>query len=242
MARTGLPNPYTGDVVKTGLEMAAVAVVILTPDDLVKLRPDLLLDEDDVDERELRGQARPNVYYEAGFADAIGKERTLIVEIGNPKPFSDAAGRHVVRYDGSAGKRNALAERLRVAGLTLDTTGEDWLTVGDLDSALRAAAEAVQSLDKQSLPSKIDASKVIEQLDSLLLVHQSMKDTSEYEDLSDLPEESIELVIRAQTILDRFAADSSYAAEVAKVANEPANIRIPVLVAAMRAYRSNLSE
>jgi Predicted nucleotide-binding protein containing TIR-like domain len=44
--RTGVPNPYTGDVVVTGLRMADTAIVIITPDDLVKLRPDLLYDDD----------------------------------------------------------------------------------------------------------------------------------------------------------------------------------------------------
>jgi hypothetical protein len=36
---------------------------------------------------------------------------------------SDAAGRHVVRYDGTPGKRHAFAERLRLAGLIVDTQG-----------------------------------------------------------------------------------------------------------------------
>lgn len=132
VAKTGLPSPYVGEVVEAGLRLADVALVLLTPDDIVHLRDDLLRDDDAQIEREDAGQARPNVHYEAGFADAIGRSRTVIVEMGSVKPFSDAAGRHVVRYDGSAAKRNALAERLRVAGANPDTSGSDWLSAGDL--------------------------------------------------------------------------------------------------------------
>ena len=43
-------------------------------------------DRDGPDEREFRGQARPNVYYEAGIADASWT-RSDLVEVGNPKPL-----------------------------------------------------------------------------------------------------------------------------------------------------------
>lgn len=145
VAKTGLPNPYVGDVVEAGLWMADAAVVIMTPDDLVRLRPDLLEDRDREDERRIQGQARPNVIYEAGFADAIGRERSVLVEIGDVKSFSDATGRHVVRYDGSAAKRNSLADRLALAGLEVDKTGEEWLTVGELAEAVADARDAVES-------------------------------------------------------------------------------------------------
>lgn len=144
VARTGQPSPYVGEVVMTGLSMAGAAVVLLTPDDLVQLRPDLTNADDPVLERETCGQARPNVFYEAGIADALARERTVIVEIGNVKPFSDVSGRHVVRYDGSAPKRNALAERLRVAGLTVNTSGTDWLGEGDVTPSIEAADHAIK--------------------------------------------------------------------------------------------------
>ena len=145
VAKTGLPNPYIGDVVIAGLRMADAAVVLLTPDDLVALRADLVHDEDGTLERELQGQARPNVFYEAGIADALGRERTIIIEIGPTKPFSDVSGRHVLRYDGTAAKRNALAERLRVAGLEPDTSASDWLGAGDVTSAVTKARTALEA-------------------------------------------------------------------------------------------------
>lgn len=132
VARTGTPNPYVGDVVEAGLRLAQAAVVLFTGDDMVTLREGLRREGDADVESQPLGQARPNVYYEAGFADALGRERTLLVELGDVKPFSDAAGRHVVRLDGSAAKRHAFASRLRLTGLEVDTDGQDWLTAGDL--------------------------------------------------------------------------------------------------------------
>jgi predicted nucleotide-binding protein len=143
--RTGVPNPYTGDVVATGLRMADAALVIITPDDVVRLRPDLLYEDDGEVERKIHGQARPNVIYEAGYADALGRNRTLIIEIGKSKPFSDIAGRNTLHYDGSPAKRKELAQRLRLAGLEPDTEGDDWLTRGDVTVAINKADNAIKA-------------------------------------------------------------------------------------------------
>lgn len=145
VAKTGLPAPYIGDVVVAGLQMADVAVIILSADDIVRLRQDLARDSDGDNERLFQGQARPNVFYEAGIADALGRERTLLVEVGDVKSFSDVSGRHVLRYDGSAPKKNALAERLKVAGLEVDTGGSDWLTKGDVTASVLAARTAIDA-------------------------------------------------------------------------------------------------
>jgi len=152
VSRTGLPNPYVGDVVFAGLQMADAALVVLTPDDLVQLRPDLLHSDDGDLEQALQGQARPNVFYEAGIADAYGRERTVIVEVGPSKPFSDVSGRHVVRYDGSPARRNALVERLSLAGLEPDRAGSDWLNVGDVSSSIEKARRAMIAARKPSSP------------------------------------------------------------------------------------------
>lgn len=234
VAKTGLPNPYVGDVVEAGLRMAQAAVVVLTPDDIVRLRDDLVTDHDSAEEREFRGQARPNVYYEAGIADTLGRERTVIIEIGEVKSFSDAAGRHVVRYDGSPGKRNALAERLRLAGLTVDTSGTDWLQVGDVGpavSAVRAALEAPTS----SASMTVDRDEVTGAIDRLLDHLGELRARSRHDDLSDLPDESLEFTFRAQALFDRYASGSSYALEVERVRGQAPHLRIPVLAAAMRA-------
>jgi hypothetical protein len=238
VAKTGLPNPYVGDVVEAGLRMAGAAVVLLTPDDFVQLRGDLVRDEDGPDEREIRGQARPNVYYEAGIADALGRDRTVIVEIGNVKSFSDAAGRHVVRYDGSAGKRHALAERLRVAGLNIDTGGQDWLSAGDVEPVLSAARAAVETEVTRASASAVNKTVLLEEIAVVLAMHDEIRNRAKHDDLSDLPQDSLQLTFRAQALIDRRARETPYAAEVDKVRDRQAHERIPVLVAALQSLRA----
>ena len=240
VAKTGLPNPYIGDVVDAGLKMAQAAVVLLTPDDLVQLRPDLVRDKDGPDERELRGQARPNVYYEAGIADAIGRGRTVLVEIGPIKSFSDVSGRHVVRYDGSPAMRNAFAERLRVAGLDVNTTGSSWLQVGEIDpiigdhttGPMPSVASSVVTASKES---------VVVSIDSIVDDYETEKRRSDYIDMSDLPDETLSLIMRAQALITSAVPSSTYTSEAERVADQAPHIRLPVLIAILRAVRTEMT-
>jgi hypothetical protein len=131
VAATGDPNPFIDDIVLAGFRIAHGAVVLFTGDDEVRLREGLLHNDDGPDEREMRVQPRPNVIYEAGLARALFPTRTVIIEIGSPKGFSDKSGRHVVRFDGSASARRRLLNRLEIAGFEIDDSGEEWLTAGD---------------------------------------------------------------------------------------------------------------
>jgi len=236
VAKTGLPNPYVGDVVIAGMRMAAGVVVILTPDDLVQLRPELTKDDDGADERETRRQARPNVYYEAGLADALGRDRTVIVEIGSVKSFSDAAGRNVVRYDGGVSMRHALVGRLELAGLSIDRTGQDWLTVGNVSEPVSIASSALASVIEA--PATATKAELRADIGAIMAAHAHMASRSKHEDFSDLPGESLEFVMKAQAIIDRLPSDSTYAIEVEQVRNDRPHVRIPVLYAALSVLRS----
>ncbi len=65
------------------------------------------------------------------MAFATHPERTLLVQIGSVKEFSDVGGRHVVHMTGDFAKRQELATKLSNAGCDVDTSGADWVTVGD---------------------------------------------------------------------------------------------------------------
>jgi len=140
---TGQAAPYIGDVIFAGMRVADAVIILVTPDDLVRLRPDLLSSDDSANEREIRGQARANVIYEAGIADARDRSRTVLVEIGGVKSLSDLSGRNVVRFDGGSTSRHKLVVRLQSAGLAPDITGDDWLEIGDFDAAMEAARVAL---------------------------------------------------------------------------------------------------
>ena len=134
VAATDTATPFTLDVIRAGFGLARAVLVLLTPDDLAHLKPEFLKEDDQPFERELTGQARPNVLIEAGMALATHPARTVIVEVGHLRPMSDLAGLNTVRLDGSPESRSKLANRLRAAGAAVETVGEDWLSAGEFRS------------------------------------------------------------------------------------------------------------
>lgn len=124
-------SPYNAEIVEAAFKDAQAVVVLMTPDDKARLRSDLLKNDDGQHERRLTGQARPNVLFEAGMAFGTHPDRTVLVEVGTLRPFSDVAGRHVVRLTNHIESRRELATKLENAGCKVDTSGTDWLQEGD---------------------------------------------------------------------------------------------------------------
>jgi predicted nucleotide-binding protein len=127
---TGKASPYIGEILDKAFSMARAIVVLMTPDDEGKLREKFSSMEEPDFEKELTPQSRLNVIFEAGIAIGRDQDRTVIVEFGRLRPFSDIGGRHVIRMDDSGPKRQELAQRLQTAGCKVDLTGTDWHTCG----------------------------------------------------------------------------------------------------------------
>lgn len=98
-AATGTATPYTGDVVRAGMEMSDAVVVLLTPDDLGQVAPHFELPGERREETVPCGQPRMNVIFEAGMAMAFNRHGTVLVEVGQLRPFTDTEGLNVVRWD-----------------------------------------------------------------------------------------------------------------------------------------------
>jgi predicted nucleotide-binding protein len=137
VAATGKASPYIGEVLDTAFSIAQATVVLLTPDDEARLREPFVSTADPPYEKELTGQPRQNVLFEAGMSIGYKQDRTILLELGNLRHFSDILGRHTIRIDNSAEKRNELALRLATAGCKVDRTGTDWLKEGDFVGALK---------------------------------------------------------------------------------------------------------
>jgi len=127
---TGNGSPYTGEILDVALASASAVVVLLSPDEIAYLI-DTYADGPDDPETRAAPQARPNVLFEAGMALGRDPRRTILVEVGRVRPFSDVAGRHVVRLDNSIAARQALANRLSTAGCAVDLAGTRWHETGD---------------------------------------------------------------------------------------------------------------
>lgn len=131
--KSGKTSPYIGEVLETAFSLAQAVVVLMTPDDEGQLRRPLRRIHELTYETELTPQPRMNVVFEAGMAMGIAKNRTVLVELGNLRPFSDISGRHRVMLDNSIEKRKDLIGRLQNAGCSVDLTKDDYQDVGDFD-------------------------------------------------------------------------------------------------------------
>lgn len=130
IAMTRQAAPYIGQVLDAAFANAQAVVVLLTPDDEVRLAEEFWKEHEGSDERELRRQPRPNVLFEAGLAFGLHPERTTLVQVGDVKSFSDVAGRHIVHLDDNPESRRDLLSRLEKSGCEVRWDRGDWLRVG----------------------------------------------------------------------------------------------------------------
>nr|WP_062337209.1 CATRA conflict system CASPASE/TPR repeat-associated protein [Herbidospora sakaeratensis] len=114
----------TGAVLLEALPYVQAIVVLMTPDDLVRLHPDF------GPEREV-SQARPNVLVELGMAFALRPKNLVVLTFGAMRPISGIDGRDVVAVADDVLFRTRLAHRLKLAGCPVDLSGGEWLTAGD---------------------------------------------------------------------------------------------------------------
>ena len=133
---TGKASPYIGEILDVAFSRAHATVVLFTPDDEARLKEPFRAENDPPHEAQLTGQPRPNVLFEAGIAMARSQDRTILVELGNLRPYSDIGGRYTIRLYNSTQRRQELAQRLQNAGCPAKLTGTDWHTAGDFEGAI----------------------------------------------------------------------------------------------------------
>lgn len=111
---TGESQPHTYDVVKAGMDGSAAVIVIFSPDDEARVKPDFSSEGDP--DRNVQGQARQNVLLEAGMAFATERRRTIFVKSAPTRDISDIAGFNWVKLDARWDSRKDLKNRLESAG------------------------------------------------------------------------------------------------------------------------------
>jgi predicted nucleotide-binding protein len=127
---TGAPTPHIGDILDAAMGYAQAILVLFTGDDQARLRDEFLSGNDPDYGRRTTPQSRQNVIFEAGLALGKYPDRTILVQVGVLRPFSDIAGRHFVRLRNSSKSRQELAQRLKLAGCDVDLSGTDWHDAG----------------------------------------------------------------------------------------------------------------
>ena len=146
MLATGKTTPYVGEVLDAAFSLAGAVFVLMTPDDEARLRAPYRTSSETTDETELTPQARPNVLFEAGMAIGRDPNKTVLVELGQLRHFSDIGGRHVIKLDDSTQRRQDLAQRLQLAKCHVDLSGTAWHTAGKF---IQSITDSVSSTDNE---------------------------------------------------------------------------------------------
>lgn len=131
VALTGKTAPFIGESLDAAFSNAQAIVVLLTGDDVAKLKDEYLTEDDLMHERTLTPQPRPNVLFEAGMALGIQQNRTILIELGILRPFSDILGRSVIRMNNTIQKRKEFIDRLKIAQCALEQRDNRWIFTGD---------------------------------------------------------------------------------------------------------------
>lgn len=128
-------NPHVDEVIYDAMEKVQGVLVMFSPDEEARLKNKFCTPLDRKKRfNKLDGQARPNVIFEAGLALGAHSKKTLLVQVGDVRDISDIAGTHIVHLSNSAASRKELAQRLKTKlRFNVDTTGTDWLTIGDFE-------------------------------------------------------------------------------------------------------------
>lgn len=160
---TGQASPYVGEVLEAGFRKARAVVVLLTPDEEVRLVPEFRAKPAD---DEVSYQPRPNVILEAGMSLGKDASRTVLVELGEMREISDILGRHVIRMNDTPAMRAELAQRLETAGCAVNRTGKDWYQEGDFAGCITKAPPVQPALSHKPEPcrtlSDVDTLSVLE--------------------------------------------------------------------------------
>lgn len=119
-------SPYTGAVIRNGMEKSAAILVLFTPDEKAALKRAYWLGSDRQSDKQ-RWQARPNVLFEAGMALGIDERRTILVVMGSRTArLSNVDGRQFTQLDNRVPGRRELRGRLRAVGCDVDMETDDW--------------------------------------------------------------------------------------------------------------------
>lgn len=127
-------TPYIGTILDRAFSRAHAVIVLLTPDDEVRLAEALWKPDEMDEEKTVCCQPRPNVIFEAGMAFGCKPDRTILVEVGQIKRFSDVLGRYAVRLDNTPARRMELVDRLEAAGCIVRMVGGAFLETGDFSA------------------------------------------------------------------------------------------------------------
>ena len=119
-------TPFMGEVLETAFGSAKAIIVLFTGEERVRLRQELQKPGDKNGENTFVPQPGMDQIFKAGYALNRFPERTILIQIGQVKLFSDIDGRYMPNFTGKEAEYRELIERLREIGCVLKEDGKAW--------------------------------------------------------------------------------------------------------------------
>lgn len=114
-------TPFIGNELDAAFKEAQAIVVLFTGDEEARLCETFYRRDDDEFEKIFSPQPTQEQIFEAGYAFGVSPKRTILIQIGDVRPFSDIIGRHMLHFAGTDEDYNLLQARLKLAGCLIDT-------------------------------------------------------------------------------------------------------------------------
>lgn len=125
---TGEASPYLSQAIMKSIDEAGAVVVIMAPEEEAKLDGQFCTEAED---EKIYKQPRPNVIFEAGLALGMKESKTIILQFGELRIFSDILGKHVTKYRGKKKEQEFkldLLDKLKIAGCQCEA-GRDYFNI-----------------------------------------------------------------------------------------------------------------
>jgi predicted nucleotide-binding protein len=157
---TGEVSPYSDHLIDQVFRHAQAIIVLLTGDDVARLRPQLHKKHEARYEKELTPQPRQDQLFEAGYAFGRSPKRTILLRMNNHmRLFSDIDGRYIAKFSWRSIDLKDLSVRLMHAGCALKLDENIWRSAqlpldlyADLDQLLRRVTHnssfAINTIDE----------------------------------------------------------------------------------------------
>jgi hypothetical protein len=118
--------PFADDVLDTTFKSAKAIIVFFSAEEQVRLRRELRKPDDRNAETEFLLQPGIDQIFEAGYALGGFSDRTILLQVGQVRLFSDIDGRDVLNFTGKVADCRRLIDRLKSIGCILQENGNKW--------------------------------------------------------------------------------------------------------------------
>lgn len=109
-------TPFLEEELSIAFKHAGAVIVVLTGEEKARLCTTFQHPHDSDAEKTDSLQPTPEQLFEAGYAFGMFPKRTILIQIGKVRPFSDIAGRHILHFSNTLEDHHLLRTRLAIAG------------------------------------------------------------------------------------------------------------------------------